>query len=239
MMLPIVYEDKYILAVHKPAGIATQTSRVSEPDVVSMAKSYVAERMRSCGDKREPYIALINRLDKPVEGIVLMALNSKTAANLSRMLNEGKIHKEYAALVSAESSFANDDCVTLTDFLLHDQKSNLTTIVPEGTPGAKKAVLKYSALSYDPEHEYALIHIDLITGRPHQIRVQMAHAGHPVLGDRKYGNAHSAGVSATLNMTSVALCAYKLSFTHPVSNDIIILRVNSNTGLLSDASLDV
>ena len=238
-MLPIVYEDKYILAVHKPAGVATQTSRVSEPDVVSMAKAYIAEKMRSHGDKREPYIALINRLDKPVEGIVLMALNSKTAANLSRMLTDGKIRKEYVALVSAESSFANDDCVTLTDLLLHDQKTNLTSVVAEGTPDVKKAVLKYRVLSYAPEREYALVHIDLITGRPHQIRVQMAHAGHPVLGDRKYGNTHSDGISSKLGVTCVALCAYKLSFTHPVTNDIISLRVNSNTGLLSDASLDV
>ncbi len=232
----VIYEDKYILAVHKSAGVPTQTARVSQEDVVSLAGKYTGSS----------YIGLINRLDQPVEGLVLMALDKKTAASLSRQLTAGKIAKSYLAGVMMAEGLPETG--TLTDHLLHDKKANISKIVPEEVPGAQRAVLDYRIIreagitdagSFALPSEavgdgnadrsvravFALAEIDLHTGRHHQIRVQMAHAGMPLLGDRKYAPEYVQSVSKVLKISEIALCACGLTFTHPVSNDIINLRV--------------
>ena len=250
-MLDIVYEDKYILAIHKPVGIPSQTRSVSQPDVVSYAQKYLAEG-RASSEKgnagksgKLPFIGMINRLDQPVEGIVLMALNSKTAANLTEMLKKGSIRKKYYAAVLSGSApdreqqdptteIAQDSGsqITLTDYIFHDKKNNFSSIVTPDHADAKRAELKYTIIgSAESPADHAedarplLADIDLITGRHHQIRVQMAHANLPLIGDTKYGTDEACALAKQLKIAGVALCAYELSFTHPVTNDIITLRV--------------
>lgn len=199
----ILYEDESILVVHKAPGIPVQTARLGEKDYVSILKNRLAER------GKEPYIATIHRLDQPVEGILLFAKNARDAAELSGQLARGDMKKEYLAVV-ADHGLPNEG--KLTDFIKKDGKTNLSRIVPEGTKGAKKALLSFSKLETDGK--LALVRICLFTGRHHQIRVQMAHHGWPIEGDRKYGSVRENAPSHSL-----ALCAFRLSFTHPQTGE--------------------
>ena len=185
----ILYEDREILVVNKPAGIAAQSARVTEPDLASLLRTYTG---------REVYI--VHRLDQAVSGIVVFARTKKAAASLSGAFQRGDTEKVYVARVSGCICKDRD---TLTDWLLKDGRTNTSRVVPEGTQGAKKAVLEYERAG---EQE---LRIRLMTGRHHQIRVQLSHAGMPILGDRKYGG------EACYGRGRIALCAERLSFTHP------------------------
>ena len=239
-MLDIVYEDKYILAVHKPAGIPSQTASISQSDVVSMTEDYLRGDQRT---SKRPFVGMINRLDQPVEGIVLMARDAKTAASLAEQLRDGMIEKRYCACVVPDSEgyggtepvsvsgTVGKSPIILTDHIYHDKKLNYSSIVPAGHKEAKTAKLEYTltgnrdVAAGENEVRVALADIHLFTGRHHQIRVQMSHAGLPLLGDRKYGTEYVQNVSKLLKVSEVALCACQLTFTHPVTNGIINLRV--------------
>ena len=226
----IIYEDKYILAVHKPAGLPSQTTSVSRPDVVSMTEEYLRDGAHTSA---RPFVGMINRLDQPVEGIVLMARDNVSAARLAEQLRAGKISKHYLACVvfPPEAEPETERITTLTDSIYHDKKNNYSSIVSPNHPQAKRAELEYRIDDVkeidSPEGliRAGLADIHLITGRHHQIRVQMSHAGMALVGDRKYGTEYVQTVSKLLNISEVALCACQLSFTHPVTNDIINLRV--------------
>lgn len=226
----IIYEDKYILAVHKPPGLPSQTTRVSQPDVVSMTEDYLRAGTHTSA---RPFVGMINRLDQPVEGIVLMARDTATAAHLAEQLRAGQISKHYLACVvfAPEAEPETGHFITLTDCVYHDKKNNYSSIVSPDHPQAKRAELEYSITdvreidSSDGMLRAGLADVHLITGRHHQIRVQMSHAGLSLAGDRKYGTEYVQTVSKLLNISEVALCACQLSFTHPVTNDIINLRV--------------
>ena len=210
----ILYEDNDILAVHKPAGLATQTSRLGEKDLFSEAKNYVGGK----------YIGIINRLDQPVEGIVLMAKSSSVAAKLEAQIQNHSMEKYYRAHVYLDEK-KKAELVNITDrsssfshkiecFLCRD-KNNTSRICSPDEPDAKEARLEYSIREIT-EHE-ALLDIHLLTGRHHQIRVQLAGEGLPLLGDRKYGSQESITYSTNANVRFVALCAYRLVFVHPTT----------------------
>ena len=201
MISKIVKENDNYIVVHKPAGIATQTARLGQKDLMSEIKNHVAE---STGMKN-PYLAVINRLDQPVEGLVLFAKNEKSAANLSRLLNEGKIKKFYHASVYGHM---NSKEGRLEDYLVKDGKSNLSKVSDRNDKQAKKAVLEYKVV--DRNEETDTLDIKLITGRHHQIRVQLSHAGCPILGDTKYASVDSAESSRTNGIGNICLKAYKL-----------------------------
>lgn len=203
----IVYEDSALMIVHKPAGMAAQTSRIGQQDVVSILKNYRA------GRREPPYAALINRLDQPVEGLLLAAKTKRAAASLSSLLNAGGIEKCYRAAVynCGDTPLLPGDRGTLSDYLLKDGRANCSKVVPKGTAGAKEAVLSYEVLR-TKEH-FAELFVRLQTGRHHQIRVQLAHAFWPILGDLKYGDGQNPGCS----VSQLALCSVKISFIHPDS----------------------
>ena len=203
----IVYEDNVLLIIHKPAGIATQTSRVGQADVVSELKNY---RKRKGEDT---YIGVIHRLDQPVEGLLVFAKNQSAAEKLSRQLQDNTLKKSYLALIQGE--LLENTGGKLTDFLQKDNRTNLSSVVKEGTKGAKKAVLDWKCVRTYQGKGCSMVEIELSTGRHHQIRVQFANAGMPLLGDMKYGTDTSKALSKQLGITNTALLAHKLALLHP------------------------
>ncbi len=187
-----------MLVYHKPAGLATQSAKVGQPDVVSELKKYLAP---------EPYLGIVHRLDQPVEGLLVFAKTKAAAAHLTKQLESGSLNKQYYATVCGKPE---KEAGELVDYLL--KEGNQARVVSQDTPQAKKAVLQYKVLE-STDISRLDIHID--TGRFHQIRAQLAHAGWPILGDSKYGTPHSLEVSRQQGVRNVALLAYKLEFVHP------------------------
>lgn len=226
-MKNIIYEDKDIIVAYKPAGIATQTARACQRDMVSELKNYLAFSVQGKG---EPYLGLVHRLDQPVSGVLVFAKNRQAAAELGRQAAEGRMGKYYYAVVCGRTEQEHG---RLEDYLYKDGKTNQSLVVQAGAPGAKKAVLEYKAVKtlivleegmdqaeyreHPKEREVSLVEIRLMTGRHHQIRAQMSHGGMPLLGDSKYGSPKSKELSRKIGCRNVALCAYKLVFSHPVS----------------------
>ena len=218
--MTILYEDSQILVCCKEAGLPVQSARVGVKDLVSILKNYIWERN---GQRGEPYLGVIHRLDQPVEGILVFAKTPEAARELSAQVSDGRMKKIYHAVVRepAENFTEKYDAKegTLKDHLLTDKKTNSARVVPEGSKGAKQARLDYRILDsipaparlspqgYEADNPLALVEIRLHTGRHHQIRVQMAHAGMPLCGDRKYGHTGETG--------QLALCAVSLELLHP------------------------
>lgn len=206
----ILYEDESVLLVHKPGGTAVQTRRPGQKDMVSIFKNYRVQK------GEEPYLAVVHRLDQPVEGALLFAKTKDAAAGLSRQFLERAADKHYRAAVWNQNRrplFAGDRG-ELLDYLLKDGKNNLSCVVKKGTAGAKRAVLSYEVKK--TYKDMAEISIKLETGRHHQIRVQMANAGYPLIGDLKYGRKDPEKESEFFGFgNGIALCSVKLSFFHP------------------------
>lgn len=199
----LVYEDEALLVCHKPSGLAVQNARFGTMDLESLIKNYLAGKTQD----HLPYLGVIHRLDQPVEGILVFAKTPKAAKELSRQMAEGSMGKKYLAVTDKRSEKEKG---RLVDFLKRDGRTNTSSVVKEGTPGSKRAMLSYQLLqeqSIGAEKRY-LSEITLETGRHHQIRVQMAHAGMPLVGDRKYYPENKQQIP-------LGLCSYQLDFCHP------------------------
>lgn len=200
----VIYEDEEILVCYKPAGIATQTKRLGQQDMESLLKNYRAKK------KEAPYIGVVHRLDQPVEGVMVFAKTQKAAAELSKQVQQRTIGKKYYAVAIHEAEESqNSEYVTLTDYMIFDQRKNVGQIVSENTKDAKKAVLEYGICG--ERDDLVMLDITLHTGRHHQIRIQMSNAGYPLVGDQKYG------VSLENGGDRLALCSYSLEFKHPLT----------------------
>lgn len=204
MQIEILYEDEDIIVCRKPAGVATQTKRPGQQDMESLLRNHRVQNGET------PYIGVVHRLDQPVEGVMVFGKNRRASSELSRQVRERQIGKKYYAYVtlSDDFEFAGASEGTLTDYMTWNPGTNVAQIVePQRAEAfkAKKAVLDYRVLSVEGRH--ALLDITLHTGRHHQIRLQLAHLGCPILGDKKYGGDSTGG--------SLALCAYRLQFEHP------------------------
>lgn len=230
----ILFEDQDVIVCHKPAGLPVQCAQVGRQDMMSMLMNYLSE-----GQQGMPYLGLVHRLDQPVEGILVFAKNKKAAAELSRQVTDGSMEKRYLAVCCAEigdtrniRNMQENQLKTehmkknettehhLVNYLKKDARTNTSSIVGQGTPGAKKSELKYRVLEKTEEEGrgYILAEIRLLTGRHHQIRVQMAGIQRPLYGDRKYnGEWESYRLSRCEqgSGTQLALCASSLSFFHP------------------------
>lgn len=226
----ILYEDQDIIVCHKAAGIATQTSRVGQADMVSEIINYLAGSKHG-SVQHTPYVGVVHRLDQPVEGILVFAKNKDAAAGLSRQITGNETEKYYYAVVCGRN-FRKEG--KLEDYLSKDGRTNLSAVVLPEIKGAKRAVLQYEILTErvavsetfaKTEQEdngkecggyrIALARIRLYTGRHHQIRVQMSHAGMSLLGDYKYADAETVRISELMHARKIALCAYRLSLCHP------------------------
>lgn len=214
MKAAIIYEDKEILVIHKPAGIATQTARLGQADIESELKNYLHQ------SGQNTYLGMVHRLDQPVEGLLVFAKTPAAAKVLSAQLQSGTLKKYYQALVPDCFEGCRETAKKphhLVDYLWKDSKTNLSQVVEKGRAGAKKAELCWHLAEVYQFREipFALVDIELYTGRHHQIRVQMSHAGMPLLGDSKYGTKESADLSAKLGVHQTALLANRLVFLHP------------------------
>lgn len=197
----IIYEDKDILVCRKPAGLPTQSAKVTVPDLVSELRNYLAE-------KKESYLGVVHRLDQPVEGLLVFAKNKAAAKKLSEQLKTSSFDKVYYAVAFNQPPVQEG---MLEDYMIKDGLR--ARIVPADTPGAKKAVLHYRIIAMKKGR--VLYEVRLETGRFHQIRAQMAHAGMPLLGDKKYADAAINIYSEAHGIKNVALCAFKLKLIHP------------------------
>ncbi len=210
MKYKIKFEDEHIIVCYKPADIPTQTSKLGQQDMVSLLKNYLHKNQT---DKKEPYLAVIHRLDQPVEGLLVFAKTPFAAKELSAQVQRG-IHfgKYYKAVLLGVPKQAKG---TLENYLVKDGRTNTSRVCEKTEKDAKRAVLNYEVIGQVQEdgRELSLVNIQLDTGRHHQIRVQMAHMGHPIWGDAKYNTTPMRDK----RYRQVALCAYRLEFTHPVT----------------------
>lgn len=205
----ILYEDNHLLGVEKPANIPVQQDISGDEDLLSLLKLYIKEKYNKKG---EVYLGLVHRLDRPVGGAMVFARTSKAASRLSEQIRTRQVQKTYLAV--AEGSFSSSG--TYQHYLLKNREKNIVRVVSENTPGSQEAILNYDVVS---EHGgMSLVKVNLETGRPHQIRVQFSHEGHPLIGDGKYGNAAKAASTRDL-----ALWSFQLAFRHPVKDETIRL----------------
>lgn len=200
MNLNIIYEDDYVIICHKRAGISVETAKIGELDMVSQLRNYKNET------SKDSYIGVIHRLDQPVEGLLVFAKTPKVAAAISKQISQNEMKKLYLAILYGIPKVKEEIRI---DYLLKNGKTNISSVVSKNTPNAKKSELKYTILK--TMDKTSLAEIELYTGRHHQIRVQMANAKLPLWGDVKYNKEF-------LNQRGIklALCAYKLSFFHPI-----------------------
>lgn len=200
-MKDIIYEDLHILVCRKPAGLAVQNASFGRKDLESMLKTYLFEK----DGKANPYLGIIHRLDQPVQGLVVFAKNPKSAAVLSAQVQDGRMKKYYRAVTCGIPKKKEE---RLVNYLKKNSRTNLSECVSEKVQGAKKAELYYHVL--EEKDNYALLEIELFTGRHHQIRVQMAKNQTPLYGDQKYNKNAQKG-------EQIALCASRLEFYHPAT----------------------
>ena len=232
--IKILFEDEDIIVCHKPAGVATEGARVGSMDVVNFARNYLARKNRASGKKgsgKPPYVATVSRLDQPVEGVLVLAKTKAAATSLSKQIKEKTTDKYYYALsfgsVQEKSGHLTDyiarkesdgNAIILTEKEKDSLKDNVVVLdsgekcrILDG--GISNAELDYEVVA--EENEMTLFKIKLLTGRYHQIRAQLSHLGHPILGDQKYGSADSKAFSESQGIKDVCLVCYKFAFDHP------------------------
>ncbi|HBW73801.1 MAG: Pseudouridine synthase [Candidatus Magasanikbacteria bacterium GW2011_GWA2_45_39] len=198
MKLQILYEDNHLIAVYKPAGVLIQGDETGDHSLMDDVKEFIKERDQKPGNV---FLGLIHRLDQPVQGIVLFAKTSKGASRLAEQFREHKVRKIYHAVVEGVPPEIKGKVVS---FLSKDRVRNKTSVHKKEQEGSKRAELSYKMLQSDGKR--SLVAIYPITGRPHQIRAQLAELGCPIVGDLKYG------ARAPLPDKSVALAATGLTF---------------------------
>lgn len=217
MKLNILHEDGSIIVCVKPYGVPSQSDKTNSEDMISMLKLRIYERENR---SEEPYLAVIHRLDRPVSGIMVFAKTKEAAANLSKQSEDGDMIKYYQAILTGE--LPNEEGV-LKDYLLHDKKNNITTIVTKDTPDAKYAELEYEVLDVMETDQGILSYvlIMLVTGRHHQIRVQMAGRKAGIWGDTKYNPKFQ---KVKKEYKQIGLHASRLEFEHPVTGEYMVFK---------------
>ena len=205
MDLKVLYEDNHIIVVEKPVNIPSQEDKTGDIDMLTIIKSYIKEKYNKPG---EVYLGLVHRLDRPTGGVMVFARTSKAASRLSEQIRDKKFQKKYLAIVDGKME---ENSGVMKDFLLKNEKTNMSKVVKEGTKNAKEAVLDYEVVKYNEEINMSVVKITLHTGRHHQIRVQFASRNHSLSGDQKYGTRGRG--------KGLALWAYSLSFIHPTTKE--------------------
>ena len=216
--LNIVYEDNHLVVVLKPHNIPTQADQSGDMDMLNLVKDYIKVKYQKPGNV---YVGLVHRLDRPTGGLMVFAKTSKAASRLSEQLQDGRFSKTYLTVLE---NVPTDRRKKQVNYLKKDAASNTVRIVPMGEEGAKKAELIYNVL--DVQNGLSLTEIELLTGRSHQIRVQMSSLKTPVYGDIKYGAKRGivGAEKGNAKTNNLALWAYKLTFEHPTTKKAMTFK---------------
>lgn len=221
-----IYEDEDIIICHKPAGIATEGAGPGKMDLVSQVRNYLTRKSRQEGKKGPAYVGTVYRLDQPVEGVVVIGKNKKATSSLAEQIKKHTTDKYYYALCFGNVEPREGH---VENYLGRREDSGLAVIVSEEEKvrliggDVKKAELDYEVLSSD--ERTSLLKIKLLTGRFHQIRVQMAGLGYPIIGDTKYGNEESLQYSEEKGIKTVCLACYKFGFKHPTTGKRVFFEI--------------
>lgn len=210
MEVPILYEDNHLLLVEKPVNIPVQGDQSGDKDLLTYLKEDIKHRYQKPGNV---YLGLVHRLDRPVGGAMVFAKTSKAASRLSDQVRRNAMGRTYYAVVHGKPKQVSGQ---LVDYLHKDRQKNIVSIVPKTHKEGKKAVLNYNVIS--SKDGLSLVQVQLKTGRPHQIRVQMAGMGTPIWGDQKYGQKWSKVGQ------QIALWAQSLSLEHPTKKDEVTVE---------------
>jgi len=218
--MQVVYEDNHIIIVNKQSGEIVQGDKTGDRPLSDIVKDYIKEKYAKPG---EVFLGVVHRLDRPVSGLVVFARTSKALTRLNRMFAEGEVHKTYWAIVknsrSVERGVRSEDANewhTLEHWLVRNEKQNKSYAYDRERPNAKKAILKYRTIAHGDN--YTLLEVQLMTGRHHQIRCQLAAMGCPIKGDLKYGAPRSNPDG------SISLLSRRVEFIHPVSKQTITVE---------------
>ena len=208
--LIILHEDNHIIVVLKPQNIPTCEDSSGDKDLLNMIKDYIKVTYNKPGNV---YLGLVHRLDRPTGGVMVFAKSSKAAARLSEQIKDGDFEKRYFTVLCGPPK---EEKATLTHYMKKNAVNNMVYVCPPTVDGAKFAELEYQVL--DSKDDISLVDVRLHTGRSHQISVLMNAIGCPVYGDMRYGGEKE-------KKGYLALWSYYLSFTHPVSKERMVFRV--------------
>lgn len=209
--MEVLYEDNHLIAVFKHVGEIVQGDKTGDTPLSDMVKAYIKETYAKPGNV---FLGVAHRLDRPVSGIVLFAKTSKALARLNKMFQTGDVHKTYWALTAHPPV---PESATLTHWLVRNERQNKSYAYTKDVPHAKKAMLSYSLLGHS--ERYNLVEVNLLTGRHHQIRCQLAAIGCPIKGDLKYGAPRSNADGG------ISLVAKRVELVHPVSRQPLVIDV--------------
>ena len=218
--MQVVYEDNHIIIVNKQSGEIVQGDKTGDRPLSDIVKDYLKEKYQKPGTV---FLGVVHRLDRPVSGLVVFARTSKALVRLNKMFAEGEVHKTYWAIVRSEKrevrseKFCDDgEWHVLENWLVRNEKQNKSYAYDRECPNAKKAILKYRTIAHSDN--YTLLEVNLMTGRHHQIRCQLAAMGCPIKGDLKYGAPRSNSDG------SISLMSRRIEFVHPVSKEQIVVE---------------
>ena len=220
--MKILYEDNHVLCLSKPVNIPVQADATKDKDVLTMGKQYLKDKYNKPGNV---YLGLVHRLDRPVGGCMVFAKTSKAASRLSESVRTHQLTKEYVAVLDGIPSKPEG---ILEDYLIKDKRTNMVHTTKNKETG-KYAKLSYRTLGV--KDGKTLVLISLFTGRPHQIRIQFASRGTPLLCDQRYNKHASEG--------QIALWAIRLSFPHPTTKEIITVTDLPHNGIWNGFEINI
>lgn len=205
--MKVVYEDNHIIIVSKSSGEIVQGDKTGDVPLSDIVKQYIKDKYHKPGNV---YLGVVHRLDRPVSGLVVFAKTSKALSRLCNMFRDGDVHKTYWAITKNQPKQAEG---TISTWLVRNEKQNKSYSYDHEVPNSKKAILKYRLVGHTDN--YSLLEVNLLTGRHHQIRCQLASIGCAIKGDLKYGAPRSNPDG------SISLLAHRIQFVHPVSKEKI------------------
>lgn len=201
--MEVIYEDNHLLIVNKAVGEIVQGDKTGDEPLVETMKRWLKDKYSKPGNV---FCGVVHRLDRPVVGLVIFAKTSKALARMNEMFRNGDVKKTYWAIVKKQPAKVAD---TLTHYITSVERNNKSYASVKETKGSQKAVLEYKTIGRG--ENYSLLEIRLLTGRKHQIRVQLSTIGSPIKGDLKYGSQRSNPNGG------ISLLSRRVQFTHPVS----------------------